>query len=289
MRRIATSVAVAACIAVAVTGCRDSGDGAHDADPIRSTSTAFSSSPVATSGPTNGSTAADELPATAGNGKCVDPASPIVTQAVSAIDSYYGRDFVVAKATPATLGSCPDLLWVEAGLARGTGSSPERILFFDANGFIRYDTQINTAFTSVVGSTRNTVTVRYRWLNGQDVTANPTGGPVDVVYTLSGQNVIADRTVPDPALARAEETITTPPPPTTRPTEPSQTDEVAPPPSTTSPTKPPSSTTTPGTSSSPSPSSSRPRLPFLPHLPTKPPAPTAAPDPSPEIAPSAEN
>ncbi|MCF8611818.1 LppP/LprE family lipoprotein [Gordonia sp. HY285] len=300
MRRIATAAAVAACVAAAVTGCRGSGDDGPESDPIRSTSTAVSSSSAVTGGPANGSVGAGALPATAGHGKCVDPASPIVAQAVSAIDSYYGHDFIVTTATPAALGSCPDLLWVEAGLAGGTGSSPERVLFFDADGFIRYDTEVNTAFTSVVGSTRNTVTVRYRWLNGQDVSANPTGGPVDVDYTLSGQNVIADRTVPDRALAPVEETTTAPLPPTTPPTGSSPTNEVAPPPSSTSSpsttrpsTSPPS--TAPSTSSSPRPT--RPHLPFLPHLPTKPPpptpskpspAPTPAPGPSAEIAPPAE-
>lgn len=251
MRRFATAAAIAACVVVSVAGCHGTTDDARG-DGLSSTVRPTSQTSSSSSTPSRPATPTEIVPATAGGGQCVDPASPVVNQAVSSIDSYYGRRFVVYETAHEALGSCPGLMWVLAGLENGTGGSPERVLFFDADGFIRYDTQVNTAFTTVVASEPTMVTVRYRWLNAQDATANPTGGPVDIKYTLSGQNVIADRTVPDEALAGNEEETTPVPAPNTQPPWTQTTEVTSPPESST--TKP--STPKPGHSSSRPPSTS---------------------------------
>ncbi|MCF8570585.1 LppP/LprE family lipoprotein [Gordonia sp. HY002] len=289
MRKLATAAVVATCIVVTVTGCRDSdhADRASDADQPQSTSSRDRS----TASPTS-STPAVDRPVTAGPGGCLDLGAATVVRAVSSIDAYGGQGFVASEGTRAELGSCPELMWANADLKGGTGSSPQRILFFDAGGFIRYDTEAYTAFTSVLRSTSDSVVVRYRWLDGGDSTANPTGGPVDVTYTLSGQNVIADRTIPDRALVAPPSTETVPIPDTTPNTVAPQAPDVAAPPTSETPeesTTPypsiPTQPTTPGPSSETAPSesapsskprpSTRPRPPegFIPPTQLLPPAP----------------
>lgn len=241
MRKLATAVVVvAACVAVTVTGCRDSGDAdrASDADQPQSTSSKARSDVASTS-----SASTVDRPVTAGRGGCLDLTSSAVSRAVTSIDSFAGRGFVATEGTRAEIGSCPELMWARADLDGGTGSSPQRLLFFDADGFIRYDAEAYTAFTSVLRSTNDSVVVRYRWLDGNDSTANPTGGPVDVTYKLSGQNVIADRTIPDQSLVAPPAANTTPAPETTPNTVAPQAPDVAAPPTSETPEEPPQSTT----------------------------------------------
>ncbi|MFW0790922.1 LppP/LprE family lipoprotein [Gordonia sp. CPCC 205333] len=205
MKRLVTALGVAACIAVTVTGCKPGDDIAL---PTKSPSvTVTSPGMVTTSGapasPVVNSTSPSNAgtPATAGGGKCLDLMSPVVTRAVGNIDTYYGRDLVAVRGTSAKLGNCPKLMWVEAELRGGTASSPEQVLFFDTDGFLRTDTDRNTAFTSVASWTDSSVSVNYRWLNSRDANANPTGGPVTVTYTLNGKTITADKDVPSQSLA----------------------------------------------------------------------------------------
>lgn len=197
MKRWATGVGVAACIAMMVAGC-----GTDSPAPTSSAGAPTSDSarvePVGTTSSTP-TVASRGTPVTAGHGKCLDVTSPVVTEAVGRIDSYYGRIFVPYRATDSPLGSCPDLMWVEAHIRGATGSSPRRVLLFDADGFIRTDTDQNTAFTQVTGSTGDSVEVTYRWLDDGDATAHPTGGPVVVTFTRAGGRVTADRAVPPQA------------------------------------------------------------------------------------------
>ncbi|GAB3129449.1 hypothetical protein GCM10027289_11950 [Tsukamurella serpentis] len=141
-----------------------------------------------------------DRPATAGQGLCLDLASPVVRAAVAKLPAFYGRGYVARGGTDAKLGSCPQLLWAKAELAGGTASSPEWVLFFDRRGYLGTATSRPTAFTGVVGSTDSTVAVSYRWLNPGDTTAGRSGGPVVVTYTLAGGAVTPDRDVPRQAF-----------------------------------------------------------------------------------------
>ncbi|GAB16937.1 hypothetical protein GOEFS_017_00530 [Gordonia effusa NBRC 100432] len=221
MKRLVTALGVAACIAVTVTGCKPGDDiGSPTKSPsvtVTSTGTANTTGAPASTPANSTTTGTTGTPATAGGGKCLDLTSPVVTRAVGNIDTYYGKDLVAVRGTDAKLGNCPKLMWVEAELRGGTASSPEQVLFFDADGFLRTDTDRNTAFTSVVGSTDNTVSVAYRWLNKNDANANPTGGPVTVVYTLNGKTITASGNVPSQSLAEGPKATTTAPT-TTQPT-----------------------------------------------------------------------
>ncbi|MGW4247802.1 LppP/LprE family lipoprotein [Nocardia sp. NPDC004722] len=144
-------------------------------------------------------TAADGAPATAGNGKCVDLKSPVVTAALTKIGkSVGGNAFVASSGTDAAVGSCPALLWVLADTQGGTASSPWHVLLFNHAGFLGTATSHWTAYTQVVGSSDRSVKVQYRWLGANDPSCCPTGGPVVVTLTLGtdGHTVTPDRDFP---------------------------------------------------------------------------------------------
>ncbi|MFF2551177.1 LppP/LprE family lipoprotein [Nocardia sp. NPDC058058] len=141
-------------------------------------------------------------PATAGNGKCVDLNSPVVTAALGTLGPNVGGDgFYADSGTPAVLGSCPALLWVLAGTPRGTASSPWHVLFFNHSRYLGTATKHWTAYTTVVGSSDRSVQVQYRWLSDTDPSCCPSGGPVTVTLTLGADDhtVTPDRDFPTQA------------------------------------------------------------------------------------------
>ncbi len=177
-------------------------------------------------------------PASAGHGKCLDLTGPTVRNAVAKLPAFRGIGYTAMRGTDAKAGDCPDLLWARAELNGGTGSSPEWVLFFDRHGYLGTATDRYTSFTSIIGSTRDSVAVAYRWLNPGDATAGPTGGPVVVTYTLSGRTVTPDKDVPREVFDGGAPTTTA------APTSPAQDTTSAAPTGTTSATAPTATTST---------------------------------------------
>ncbi len=141
-------------------------------------------------------------PATAGNGKCMDLTSGVVTAALGRLGANVGGDgFYADSGTEAAVGSCPSLMWVLAGTPRGTASSPWQVMLFNHAGYLGTATKNSTAYTSVVGSSDRTVQVQYKWLAGEDASCCPSGGPVTVTLTLGsdGRTVTPDRDFPSQA------------------------------------------------------------------------------------------
>ncbi|WP_067812925.1 LppP/LprE family lipoprotein [Nocardia inohanensis] len=146
--------------------------------------------------------AGDKAPATAGNGKCVDLNSAVVTAALGKLGANVGGEgFYADSGTDAAVGSCPALLWVLAGTPHGTASSPWHVLLFNHSGYLGTATKKSTSYTAVVGSSDRSVQVRYRWLAGQDSSCCPSGGPVVVTLTLGSDDhtVTPDRDFPTQA------------------------------------------------------------------------------------------
>ncbi|TWS19075.1 LppP/LprE family lipoprotein [Tsukamurella asaccharolytica] len=201
-----TKAAVALVAALALTsGCGDGSTPAGEASSTYATPATsaqagtgqVTGAPATNAAPAPGATDAGEArPVTEGNGKCLDLASPTVRDAVAKLPPFRGDGYVATRGTDAKAGACPDLMWVRADLNMGTGSSPVWFLFFDRLGYLGTATSRYTAFTSVFGSTQDSVALEYRWLNPGDATAGPSGGPVIVTYRLSGRTVTADKEVP---------------------------------------------------------------------------------------------
>lgn len=143
-----------------------------------------------------------DAPATAGNGKCVDLNSGVVTAALGRLGPNVGGDgFYADSGTDAAVGNCPGLLWVLAGTPHGTASSPWHVMLFNHAGYLGTATKNWTSYTTVVGSSDRSVQVQYRWLAGQDASCCPSGGPVTVTLTLGSDDhtVTPDRDFPTQA------------------------------------------------------------------------------------------
>lgn len=210
LTRTSITVATLAAALALTTGC---GDGATQAGEAPSTFAAPGTSVRTGSGetgsgtggtgrdapPAAGDAVADDgaaLPASAGNGRCLDLGSSTVRNAVASLPKFRGTGYTALRGTDAKAGDCPALMWAQAELEGGTGSSPEWILFFDRQGYLGTATGRYTTFTSVVGSTDRAVAVSYRWLNPGDATAGASGGPVVVTYTLQGRRTVPDKEIP---------------------------------------------------------------------------------------------
>ncbi|MFE3758164.1 LppP/LprE family lipoprotein [Nocardia tengchongensis] len=200
MKKLAGIVALAAALAL-TTACQDETTPRPGGTPTTAAPAApGSAQPSDTQQPPGTTQAAGGgAPATAGNGKCVDLKSPVVTAALGKIGpSVSDAKFVAYSGTEAAVGSCPELLWVLADTEGGTASSPWHVLLFNHAGFLGTATKKWTSYTSVVGSTDRSVRVEYRWLAHSDASCCPTGGPVDVTLTLGadGHTVTPDRDFP---------------------------------------------------------------------------------------------
>ena len=101
-------------------------------------------------------------------------------------EAFPGAGWVAERASD----ECNTLAWVQATVAGATGSSPNHVLFFVDGQFVGTATAEPYAFTYVESETDDTVTVRYRWLNEGDPTANPTGGPAHIRYQWDGTQVV---------------------------------------------------------------------------------------------------
>ncbi|WP_405496102.1 LppP/LprE family lipoprotein [Nocardia sp. NBC_00511] len=146
--------------------------------------------------------ASSHAPATAGNGKCVDLKSQVVTAALGKLGGNVNdAGFYADSGTDAAIGSCPALMWVLAGTPHGTASSPWQVMLFNNKGFLGTATKNWTSYTSIVGSTDRAVQIQYRWLANQDPSCCPSGGPVVVTLTLGSDNhtVTPDRDFPTQA------------------------------------------------------------------------------------------
>ncbi|RJO75580.1 LppP/LprE family lipoprotein [Nocardia panacis] len=140
-----------------------------------------SKSPVS---PITSAAKSDDAPATSGHHFCVDANNPVVSYAIQGLGpSVGGEPYGFGTASHENVGSCPDLLWVQAETPHGTGSSPSHILFFNHDGYLGTATTKATAFTQVSGSGSRSVEISYRWTKGNEPNCCPTGAAT-ITFTL---------------------------------------------------------------------------------------------------------
>ncbi len=157
---------------------------------------AATGSPATTGAPTFTETVTVPAPAPAGPVPCVDPSSSNVRAAVANLGTdSQGGPFVIDDHTMGiSSDGCPSLEWARAtgtGIRNGTVQS--HVLFFTNTGsYLGTATSDAYSYTSVVGATDDTVTVRYRWLSPDDANCCPSNESY-VDFTLVGGTTI----VPD--------------------------------------------------------------------------------------------
>ncbi|KQU06703.1 hypothetical protein ASG56_03445 [Rhodococcus sp. Leaf7] len=132
---------------------------------------------------------------------CVDPNSLNVRTAVANLGTdSQGGVFVIDDHTPGTSADgCPTLEWARAtgtGIRNGTVQS--HVLFFTNSGdYLGTATSDAYSYTSVVGATDSTVTVRYRWLNPDDALCCPSNTSF-VEFDLTGNTITPYGEFPPP-------------------------------------------------------------------------------------------
>ncbi|WP_157229184.1 LppP/LprE family lipoprotein [Nocardia brevicatena] len=99
-----------------------------------------------------------------------------------------------ASEDPIAAGCSGVLSWMTVewpGIHPGT-----HVLFFTGGKYLGTASTQPYAYTTVLGKTRDTVSVQYRWPEKSDPLCCPQGGPSVVTFTLSGTTVQANGQFP---------------------------------------------------------------------------------------------
>ena len=90
---------------------------------------------------------------------------------------------------------CPGLSWVSLDTNGATASSPMQLLIYHNGYFQGTGIKCNTSYQTVLGSTPNSIQVRYRYLQGDDPSARPSGSAT-VTFRWNGSAVVMDGSLP---------------------------------------------------------------------------------------------
>ncbi|MEV6276920.1 LppP/LprE family lipoprotein [Nocardia sp. NPDC051832] len=200
---------IAAGIVAAVSGCgADTSTPAAPSTPPRPSSVAVTpaqpgtaNNPTAPSAPQPPPTAQVTTPPTAqpgsGSGYCFDRNSELARTAFTQVAaSDPATDWTIPGASAdLTADGCTGVLsWMTM---EGTGIHPAtHILFFTGGKYLGTASKEPYAYTHMLGKTRDTVQVQYKWALPEDALCCPTGGPSVVTFTLTGTTVQANGQFP---------------------------------------------------------------------------------------------
>lgn len=220
--RLSTVVSIAATVVVAAAACdTDSSTSAGAPTSVGSTITAsptgragtrtpaIGEQPGAAPQPPPGATAAPEpsaattespstqaAPEGSGHGLCFDVNSALAASSVATLAAPPGGSWTIQGASedPIVAGCSGVLSWMTVewpGIHPGT-----HVLFFTGGKYLGTASAQPYAYTTVLGKTRDTVSVQYRWPEKSDPLCCPQGGPSVVTFTLSGTTVQANGQFP---------------------------------------------------------------------------------------------
>ncbi|MEV0296025.1 LppP/LprE family lipoprotein [Nocardia sp. NPDC050710] len=212
-RKSSAWVAVAASVGIAAAGCdsEQSGAGGTSVPLALPPSSVIVSTPVGTPADRSEPAAAPNSAATpgpstspvraapngSGHGLCFDLDSALAASAVARLGSPpagTGWEIQEASNDPIDAGCSGVLSWMTV---EGPGIHPgTHILFFTDGAYLGTATAQPYAYTEVLGKTRNTVSVQYRWPKPEDPLCCPQGGPSVVTFTLNGTSVQANGQFP---------------------------------------------------------------------------------------------
>ncbi|MCX6470508.1 MAG: LppP/LprE family lipoprotein [Corynebacteriales bacterium] len=197
-------LAAAACLTtLAATACSSDAPRTTQATTVTATVTA-SSEPAAEAA--GGETAAaddtgsaqstPQEPTGAPDGSCgpgrID--SGRVTAAIAKVPTDLPNYQWVARGS--NFSTCNDISYVALDTVGATAGSPQQLLIFDrAQRFLGTGIKCNAGYQTVIGSSADAITVRYRYLQGRDISAAPSGSAT-VTFRWNGTRVVMDGTLP---------------------------------------------------------------------------------------------
>ncbi|QLY29754.1 LppP/LprE family lipoprotein [Nocardia huaxiensis] len=132
-----------------------------------------------------------------GHGLCFDLNSKLADDAIKSLavpGSTGAWNNPAASNDPISAGCDGVLSWMT--VESGNIHPYTHVLFFADGKYLGTATSEPYAYTHVAGKTANTVSVEYRWVQGDDALCCPSGGPSTVTFTLSGGKVQANGQFP---------------------------------------------------------------------------------------------
>ncbi|MBJ7289777.1 LppP/LprE family lipoprotein [Williamsia sp.] len=90
---------------------------------------------------------------------------------------------------------CPGLSWVSLDTNGATASSPMQLLIYHNGYFQGTGIKCNAGYQTVLASTPDSIQVRYRYLQGDDISARPSGSAT-VTFRWNGSEVVMDGSLP---------------------------------------------------------------------------------------------
>ncbi|WP_225726601.1 MULTISPECIES: LppP/LprE family lipoprotein [unclassified Nocardia] len=126
-----------------------------------------------------------------GHGLCFDLNSQLAADATArlAVPAVGSWQNPYASDDPISAGCDGVLSWMT--VESGNIHPYVHVLFFTGGTYLGTATLKPHGYTQVIGKTRNTVTVQYKWAKDKDALCCPTGGPTEVTFTLKGRSVSA--------------------------------------------------------------------------------------------------
>ncbi|MFD6897209.1 LppP/LprE family lipoprotein [Rhodococcus sp. NPDC060086] len=198
--RISASIALVAAAAL-LTACGDSDTATTPTTSAAPITTPAGADQLQKPEPAERTPAPETSAPQESTGPCVDPASPMVTDALASLGATApGGSPWIAGAYSDVTGSCGELLWLMAETPGGTASSPSHVLFFRDGTYLGTATSDSYSYTHVVGADGSTVSVQYRWLDPEDANCCPSGGPAVIDYTWDGSQVVMQPPLPQQML-----------------------------------------------------------------------------------------
>lgn len=164
---------------------------APGAGPAVTSAPAATEAPAVTDEPPSEPAAPAPADDIGGPGRCIDPASTGVQEAVAGL----GDGWVADQASADVPGDCGQLLWARA-VGGNSAGAPIHMLFFHAGTYLGTATSEPYAFTHVAGADDTAVTVEYKWLVADEPFAAPQGGPATITYTWDGSGVVMSEPLP---------------------------------------------------------------------------------------------
>lgn len=199
MKIVLRATAVIMGAAALVAGCSTEDRSATLTTPAAATTTTATvvattaDAPPAVTRPAETSTSPKAESNISGNGLCLDQDSSGARAALATLPG--DGTWAVEHVLDATIGNCPELLWLSAS-GGNSAAAPIHVLFFHDGKYLGTATSEPYAFARVASSNDDTVAVEYKWLVGNEAFCCPEGGPVTITYSWNGSRVVMNEQLP---------------------------------------------------------------------------------------------
>lgn len=135
-------------------------------------------------------------PVGSGHGLCFDLNSGLANSAVKRLAAKDAGPWQIQGASDDAIADGCDGVLSYLIVTSGNIHPWTHVLYFTNGTYLGTATSQPYGYTEVIGKTRNTVQIQYRWLKSNEPLCCPAGGPSTVTFTLTGTTVQANGQFP---------------------------------------------------------------------------------------------